>query len=125
MSKNISKINNINLNSNSNICGIKSECSNKSHSIGHTKLNNGEYICKNCSSIVCKGCILKNNVKCAICLYHPKKNYCELCREDVIILLCHECGKKISFSKAYCPNNIPYKNIWNFINCLGCYERKK
>ena len=126
MIENIRQIINLNCANNRNICKIKSECSNQSHSFMHTMSNRGEYICKNCSSVVCGVCIVHDNIKCIICSYKNYNNeYCKSCNEKHIFMICHSCEKIIRRAKKACNNDYS-RTIFNgkHLYCIDCWEKK-
>ena len=112
MSENIRQI--INLNNNRNICKIKGKCSNQSHSQTYDlSMKNKKLVCENCKSIVCQHCIMWDKQKCAICLYNPKIENCVMCNDDIVILICNSCEKKIQICKYSCMYNVVFYGLDN------------
>ena len=121
MIKNIRQIINVNCANKFGICKIK--CSNQFHSCGNdSSMEKEKYICKNCNNIVCGLCITRNCEKCVMCLCVRNRKYCSICRNDIIILMCHNCGKKLAHCGYLCKkyNMIGVKFHKNNIYCADC-----
>ena len=121
MSKNISEIIGVKLENKFGICKIK--CSNQFHSCGNDpSMGKKKYICKNCSNIVCGLCVTRKCEKCVICLCVHNRRHCSICLNDIIILICHNCGKKMAHCGYLCKkyNMIGVKFYEDNIYCADC-----